>query len=291
MSAPPGDLAAALRAARAAARHWFLSEPELLRSGMNAIYTTGPDTVLRVSRPTSDPAGMLFLTELLGEHGVRVPRLARSEVVEHEEFAVFAFERIHSVGPTDWRQVGQMVGRVHHLSREAVGSMYPLPSCRVFPWWQFDELLGEVGDALDARAAAGIRDSIERNRNWDAHHSAEVVCHGDVHPGNVVQGVDGPVLLDWDLMCVGPPAWDHAPMMTWAERWGGEPGQYEAYAEGYGRSLRADPVAVAIAELRLVAATLMRVRAGFTNPAARLEAERRLRYWRGEVDPPTWTAQ
>ena len=32
---------------------------------------------------------------------------------------------------------------------------------------------------------------------------------------------DGVVLLDWDLMCLGPRGWDHAPMMTWATRWGG----------------------------------------------------------------------
>jgi Ser/Thr protein kinase RdoA (MazF antagonist) len=86
-----------------------------------------------------------------------------------------------------------------------------------------------------------------------------VVCHGDVHPGNVIQSADGPVLLDWDLLCRGPAAWDHAPLMTWTERWGGEPGIYEAFAEGYGRSMRGDLVAQAIAELRLVAATLMRL--------------------------------
>ena len=59
-----------------------------------------------------------------------------------------------------------------------------------------------------------------------------MVCHGDVHPGNVIQSADGPVLLDWDLLCRGPAAWDHAPLMTWTERWGGEPGIYEAFADG-----------------------------------------------------------
>jgi hypothetical protein len=48
---------------------------------------------------------------------------------------------------------------------------------------------------------------------------------------------------------------------------------------------------VAFAELRLVAATLMRVTAALVNPDARPEAERRLRFWRGDPDAPTWTAQ
>ena len=80
-------------------------------------------------------------------------------------------------------------------------------------------------------------------------------------------------------------------MMTWATRWGGLPGEYEAFAAGYGQSMRGDGQAEAIAELRLVAATLMRVLAGRRDPAAAAEAERRLRYWRGEPDAPQWTAQ
>ena len=96
-----------------------------------------------------------------------------------------------------------------------------------------------------------------------------MLCHGDVHPGNVLQTADGPMLIDWDLLCLGPAAWDHAPLMTWTERWGGEPGLYEAFAERLWPSLRGDPVAEALAELRLVAATLMRVRAGREQPAGR----------------------
>jgi hypothetical protein len=79
--------------------------------------------------------------------------------------------------------------------------------------------------------------------------------------------------------------------MTWTERWGGQVGIYESFAEGYGRSFRNDELGEAIAELRLVAATLMRVRAGRTNPAAAAEAELRLRYWRGDGDAPQWHAQ
>jgi hypothetical protein len=42
--------------------------------------------------------------------------------------------------------------------------------------------------------------------------------------------------------------------------------------------------------VRLVAATLMRLRAGRADPAAMPEAARRLAYWRGEPDAPPWTA-
>ena len=102
---------------------------------------------------------------------------------------------------------------------------------------------------------------------------------------------DGPVVLDWDLMCTAPRGWDHAMLLTLAERWGGDSGVYPAFAAGYGESLADDVITRRFAELRNVAATLMRVRAGRTDPVARHEADRRLRYWRGEIDAPLWTAQ
>lgn len=60
-----------------------------------------------------------------------------------------------------------------------------------------------------------------------------MVCHGDVHPQNVLMRSDGRIaILDWDRLCLGPPAWDHAALLTWEGRWGGEPGTYEASAAG-----------------------------------------------------------
>jgi thiamine kinase-like enzyme len=122
-----------------------------------------------------------------------------------------------------------------------------------------------------------------------------VVCHGDVHPGNVIQGADGPVLLDWDLRCLAPRGWDHGPLLQWSERWtdrwGGGPHAYDEFAAGYGASLRDDWMTQALAAMRMVIATLMRVRAGRTDVVAAAEAERRLRYWRGDPDAPRWEPQ
>jgi hypothetical protein len=92
-------------------------------------------------------------------------------------------------------------------------------------------------------------------------------------------------------MCIAPPGWDHAMLLTLAERWGGDPRAYAEFAVGYGRSLADDVTTRRFAELRNVAATLMRVRAGRTDPAARAEAERRLRYWRCDPEAPQWRAQ
>ena len=51
---------------------------------------------------------------------------------------------------------------------------------------------------------------------------------------------DGATLLDWDMLCAGPPAWDHA-MLLRLDRWGWPRRWYDEFAAGYGRSLAGEP--------------------------------------------------
>ena len=287
---PPGDANTVLATARQAAHQWSLPEPHLLRIGMNALFAAGDDVVLRIGRPTADPDSAIWLAEHLTGLGIRTPRYARSLPIVIGELTVYGMHREHIVGPVDWAQVGKMVARLHSIDPASVASRYPTPWCSSFPWWAFDELLADVGEMLDSAARRGIQSAVDRNATWQDRAQSAVLCHGDVHPGNVLQTANGPMLIDWDLMCLGPAGWDHAPMMTWTERWGGDAGVYQAFADGYGQSMRGDPVAESLADLRLVAATLMRVRAGRHDAAAADEAERRLRWWRGERDAPPWHA-
>lgn len=287
---PVTDLAAAARAAGIAAERWGLPPPEPLRSGMNAIHAAGA-YVLRVAAPSVSATAALDLHRFLAESGLRVPVAARPDVVVVEGLSVTCWERIvASERPIDWVAVGSMVRAVHGLDAAALPPSVPLPRPARFPWWDFDDLLARTADAVDVGARQGLEAAIERHRGWQ-DLGGEVVCHGDVHPGNVIMTDEGAVLLDWDLLCWAPPGWDHGPLLTWASRWGGAPGTYEAFAEGYGRSLADDPATEAFAELRLVAATLMRVAAGRRDPDAAAEAQRRLAYWRGDPDAPAWRAQ
>jgi hypothetical protein len=289
---PPGGLELVLQLAQRAAEHWRLPEPQLWRLGMNAIFTAG-DVLLRVSRPTAVPEQAVWLAGELARRGIRVPHLVHEVPLVIGEYAVFAIDPVETVGPIDWHEAGEMIAAVHAIDPASVLGRYPTPFCGDFPWWSFESLMTQVAGHVDDSAGRGLRAAIGRGLPLlDSQRNQSLsVCHGDVHPGNVIQSAEGVVLLDWDLLCLGPPAWDHAPMMTWAERWGGSPGEYEAFAAGYATSLRGQPLAEAIAELRLVAATLMRVRAAMSNPDAAAEAEVRLRYWRGEVDAPAWHAQ
>lgn len=289
---PVGDVSAADQAAAVAADRLGLATPHRLRVGMNALYRAG-GMILRVGRPTAPGGLAIELAERLRSLGVNGPEPASDRVVVVGELVVTGWRPIEPCSdPVDWRVVGEMVRRVHALERAELPAPYPVPSPTAFPWWDFAAMRADVAAEVDPAALAGIDAAIERHAGWrDLVAEAAVVCHGDVHPGNVVMTADGPVLLDWDLLCRAHPAWDHSMLLTLAERWGGDARIYRDFAAGYGRSLIGDPAADAFAELRNVAATLMRVRAGRTDPAAREEAERRLRHWRGDPSAPTWQLQ
>lgn len=275
-----------------AARSLGLGPPRRLRIGMNALYECG-DVVLRVGRPSAAGSEAIALAWRMLELGVPVPAPAVDEVVEGGGLVATCWRRVVTVpDPVDWQAVGRLVRRVHALASDELPAGYPVPSPVTFPWWDFDAIRDDVADDLDQLALAGLDAAIERHRDWIVLADTEtVVCHGDVHPGNVLMTADGPVLLDWDLLCIAHPAWDHAMLLTLADRWGGDPEVYPAFAEGYGRSYADDGPGIAFAAMRNVAATLMRVRAARVDPAARDEAERRLRFWRGEADAPQWRAQ
>lgn len=289
VTSPAGPPALTGPAATQAAERWGLPTPVHLRSGMTAIYVAG-DVVLRVAATTAPAEAAVALAQVLTAAGVRVAQPRRPDAVRVGELSVTAWERLHPTGrPVEWRAVGAMVRRVHGLTPSDLPGEYPLPMARSFPWWQFATLLAALGDdELDPPARAGVQAAVARYGGW-ADAANDAVCHGDVHPGNVFASRDGTVLLDWDLLCRAPPAWDHA-MLVRIERWAGDPRWYDDFAEGYGVSWRDDALTTAIAELRLAAASLMRLLAARGDPDARPEAQLRLAYWRGDPDPPAWTA-
>jgi hypothetical protein len=285
------DVAAATAAAIGAARMFGAGSVHLVRMGMNAVFAADLG-VLRVSRPSVPAEASLALAHRLAEVEIRVPYPLDDRVHVADGYSVTWWEHVVPAGiPIDWHGVGLTVARLHGLARTDLPMSYPCPSPASFPWWDFEAMLAAVGDRLDSAARSALERVIERHSWWRETSDATVVCHGDIHPGNVIQAAGGPVLLDWDLLCAAPAGWDHGPMMRWAERWGGAPGDYEAFAAGYGASFRDDPFAEAVADLRLVAATLMRIRRGLTDTAAADEALRRLRWWRGDADAPAWRAQ
>ncbi|MEM9515641.1 MAG: phosphotransferase [Actinomycetota bacterium] len=295
MDRPITDRVRADEVASAAAAHWQLPEPTVMRYGMNAVYAAG-DEVLRVATPNASAAALIALVHTLRAQNIPAATPARNESFEVDDMVVTAWRHVQPTAtPVDWVTVGVAVRTLHEMPSAALPADFPLSAPNALPWWNFERQLA-ASAPIDADARAGLLDVVERHgrwldpETWEQQRTRRVVCHGDIHPGNVVATAGGPVIVDFDLVASAPAAWDHGPLINWARRWGGPVGIYDDFAIGYGRSLRGDSAAEAFAELRLVAATLLRGVAARKDPAARPEFERRLRYWRGEPDAPMWQA-
>jgi len=88
----------------------------------------------------------------------------------------------------------------------------PAPPAESFAWWRFDELLSQVGGDLDPAARSAIEATVDRHRGW-TEGVGRVVCHGDVHPGNILwtptdRPGGGPHFVDLDDARTGPAVQD-----------------------------------------------------------------------------------
>lgn len=289
---PVVDRDGALHVAARQAAEWGLPTPRLLRHGMNSLYLCD-SVVLRVGAATAPAEVSHALVRWLRAAGVPTVAPIDGLAADLDGLAITAWERVVAAGtPVDWGAIGRAVRAVHGLPIDGVPTGYPLPDPSRFPWWDFEHMIADVRGEVDDAAIEGLEAALERSAGWERRVADGVVlCHGDVHPGNVIASDRGSLLIDWDLMCVANPAWDHAMLTTYADRWGGAGEACARFAAGYGEPSVDPGLAETLGELRNVAATLMRVKAGRDDPRAAAEADRRLRYWRGDPDAPTWRAQ
>ena len=283
-----------------------LSDIQLIRRSMNAVYKvttpSGPQ-IMRVSQPTDTTLPAIEFAEFLRRTHFEVPAPMSHVPFRHDEIEITLWEYVEPDlnQLVDWQAIGSFVQRLHEINPADIAKFYPLPKAASFPWWNFDELLADMGPTLDVtdheillERWQTLRPYFITTQNIDLESSLDrpVLCHGDIHPGNVIvsRTTGRPVLLDWDLLSVAPREWDHAALLTWASRWGGQASTYSDFARGYGSDFSTNDLANALAELRLLSATLMRWRASLSLPSARAEAENRMKWWRQDPTAPMWQA-
>ncbi len=272
-----------------------LCEVELVRSGANEVYTVD-DLVIRLAPPGADVERQAEVANLLALQGIALPELVDWGVVDDRPFTVWERVQPDPSIAVDFRRLGAEINRLHHVDPAVLADELPLPWCDEASWLDLDASLdaAEVARVVAVADIEILRGCWEELRSWGDRCRAAggaVVCHGDVHPQNVIMRQGQPIVIDWDTICLGPPQWDHAALLTWSECWGGEPGAYPDFAAGYGTSFGTDQLADDLARLRLLAATVNLIGRGANSPLHALEARRRIRYWRGETSAPTWTPQ
>lgn len=283
-------------ATRVASGRGLLGRVTLLRSGMNHVFRLG-DIVLRVAPEEVGGQMHVELARRLLRAGLpAVPPLGDAVVVDG--LVVTIWEHIDQPPEVeiDYEQLGDAIARVHRLGPELLPSQFSVPWVGQADWLQLEAVYERAAatDVVDQDDLAVLAAECQALADWQDRARGEpgVICHGDVHPQNVLMRPDGRIaILDWDSLCVAPAAWDHAPLLTWEQRWGGAPGTYESFASGYGADLRGSSLAQFLARVRLLAPTLNKIVQGADDPERAAEARRRMRYWHGDPHAPPWQPQ
>ena len=141
------------------------------------------------------------------------------------------------------RSIGIALGTTH-AALHAVSAPDGLPTVA-------DELRGRLGSPL---VPAELRTSALEE--LDRFPEGDRLCHGDFHPGNVLETGAGPVVIDWTLGAGGPPVADVARTRLLITGGGLPPGSAKvltglqsvgrvllarAYMSGYRRTAPLDP--------------------------------------------------
>jgi Ser/Thr protein kinase RdoA (MazF antagonist) len=280
-------------AAVTARRHGVKDSVQPLRASANHVFRAG-EVVVRVAPQSADVSSQVALARWLVAEGFPVAApLADAELAGGAKVSLWEYIRPDENRPIDFSQLGEVIARLHRVAPARLEDVVGLPFFGDAAWLAVETRLAQMQAAglVEAGELAALRRACDRVRGWHerAREHALVVCHGDVHPLNVVMKREDVVIVDWDSVCLGPPAWDHAALISWAERWGGAPETYRDFARGYGADLRESPLAQELAALRLLAPTINMILNGASNPTYAAEAKIRLRYWLGDPAAPTWT--
>lgn len=284
----------AAQVARKAAQQFDSGEVELLRSGMNYVFAS-PTTVIRMGQANEEAEAQVDLAQYLIGMGIRVPAPLTTPTINGPTI-ITVWERIPTTNEAiDYQQLGEVLAKVHRIEADLLPTTRPVPLFSEARWLQVEQNLEAVRHSgiLDRQDIAILKAASLDINGWKdlVDGAGLVVCHGDVHPQNVLMTSGEVVLIDWDTICLGPPQWDHAALMTWAQRWGGEPDAYDNFASGYGSDFRSNPTALSLARLRLLAPTINLASRASRDERFKAELERRMQYWRGDTEAVAWTPQ
>lgn len=161
------------------------------------VYEWGPGAVAKVPRPSTPDAWIEFearyATSVHGA-GAPAPRCLGIERLGRRSVAIY--ERVH--GPTMWevmiaeprsaREFARTMADVHlHLFSLVPPVTLPL---------HVDRVAAKIRNAA-SRFEPSLLDALAATPRGVTAGEGLRLCHGDLHPGNIILTSDGPVLIDW----------------------------------------------------------------------------------------------
>jgi len=179
---------------------------ELLAVGRTAdVHAYGTDSVIKIPGPDTP----LHWAELEAEfstavhrHGLPAPAVRDLAVIDGRTCVVF--ERVH--GPSMWQAMIEDSSRVEPLTAEIVRLQQMIHAAGI-PHGMPD-LASRLRSKVSACSAIVEGERVEADRIVTELPRGAALLHGDLHPGNVLLGPDGPVVIDWFDAAIGHPVAD-----------------------------------------------------------------------------------
>lgn len=283
-------------AANATAGALGLPTPTLIRHGSAAVFRAG-NVTLRVSRgPEETVRRLATIHAVLHGAGLTVPRVL-TDPMPYGPYWVTALEWLEESGDLDWVGVGQSVADLHTRVR-----VDDFAAAGVSLGQLVDTYRAKIASRATLAAAAGRITQSDAKLLWswskrlsddvdaDSAERRDSVLHADLHPGNLVQTMNGVALIDFERISGGDARWEHGALLASEKFFGSPTANYDLFADGYGRSLREDQIAHALVLLRALSATAWLFEVPDTDGRVNAEIANRMRHWRGEDPFPRWRA-
>jgi aminoglycoside phosphotransferase (APT) family kinase protein len=177
------------------------------RGSRSIVHAFGHGAVVKVPEPSTPESWIRFearYAEAARIAGAPVPRLLGMELIAGRIASVW--EHVHA--RSMWEHVVERPDRAAELGgllAEVQLALFELVPPLTLPR-QHDRLVSKI-----RRAAATIDGSLAQAlEQLPAQTSTPRLCHGDLHPSNILLGVDGPVIVDWFDASRGDPIADVA---------------------------------------------------------------------------------
>lgn len=268
------------------------AEAQLLKFTNNAVFwLPGNDCVVRIAGSVAmhrRTRKVIEVARWLAEHNYPAVRLSSSvqQPVEADGEAATVWKAVHAVeqAPTAG-QLGALLRRLHALPAPIthLPKFDPVGDIR----WRLEHADGL--DDVDLLFLKSRCDSLQEELDGLATTLPSGVVHGDAQVGNLIAGPEGPVLCDFDSVCIGPREWDLVPIVFGQSHYGDGPEGVQAMVTAYGADVRSMPGFVTLMrarELKLVTSAVPVIR---TNSRLREEFFRRLASIRNGVSDKRWT--
>jgi uncharacterized protein (TIGR02172 family) len=171
------------------------------------VFEYGPHRVVKIffdSRPRQKVESEFLITRAI--HAMGVPTPEPFDLIQLEGRNAIVFERIDGISMFQivQRKPWKLFWAAHELARLHT-EIHAHTAPPEFPT-QREQIERRLAAAKDVREADKIaaRISVEKLRGSDA------LCHGDLHPGNILYTAKGPIMIDWSAAAGGNPIGDVA---------------------------------------------------------------------------------